>query len=56
MRQAATRLMGRERLDRDVFGRGMPEPVNVVKLRTQTELITTLARKIAITDAQSRNT
>ena len=34
MRAAATRLMGRERLDRDVFGRGDPEPVNVVKLRT----------------------
>ena len=26
--------MGRERLDRDVFGRGAPEPINVVKLRT----------------------
>ncbi len=39
MRQAATRLMGRERLDRDVFGRGMPEPVNVVKLRTQTDTL-----------------
>lgn len=34
MRAASTRLMGRERLDRDVFGRGNPEPVNVVKLRT----------------------
>jgi len=34
MRAAATRLMGRERLDRDVFGRGAPEPVNVIKLRT----------------------
>ena len=34
MRAAATRLMGRERLDRDVFGRGDPEPVNVVRLRT----------------------
>ncbi len=34
MRGAATRLMGRERLDRDVFGRGDPEPVNVIKLRT----------------------
>ncbi|HWY61051.1 MAG TPA: ScpA family protein [Rhizomicrobium sp.] len=34
MRAAATRLMGRERLDRDVFGRGDPEPVNVIKLRT----------------------
>ena len=34
MRAAATRLMGRERLDRDVFGRGDPEAVNVIKLRT----------------------
>ena len=34
MRAAATRLMGRERLGRDVFGRGDPEPVNVIKLRT----------------------
>jgi segregation and condensation protein A len=34
MRAASTRLMGRERLGRDVFGRGDPEPVNVVKLRT----------------------
>jgi segregation and condensation protein A len=34
MRKAAARLMGRDRLDRDVFGRGDPEPVNVVRLRT----------------------
>jgi segregation and condensation protein A len=34
MRAASTRLMGRERLGRDVFGRGDPEAVNVVKLRT----------------------
>jgi segregation and condensation protein A len=34
MRAAATRLMGRERLDRDVFGRGDPEAVNIIKLRT----------------------
>src|SRR3984957_224685 len=34
MRAAATRLMGRERLGRDVFGRGDPEPVNVIRLRT----------------------
>jgi segregation and condensation protein A len=34
MRAAATRLMGRERLDRDVFGRGDPEALNVIKLRT----------------------
>ncbi len=34
MRAASTRLMGRERLDRDVFGRGNPEPINIVKLRT----------------------
>src|SRR3954470_5124508 len=34
MRAASTRLMGRERLGRDVFGRGDPEAVNVIKLRT----------------------
>ncbi len=39
MRQAATRLMGRERLGRDVFARGMPEPVTVVKLRTHTDTL-----------------
>jgi segregation and condensation protein A len=31
--------MGRERLGRDVFGRGMPEPVKVVKLRTHTDTL-----------------
>jgi segregation and condensation protein A len=39
MRQASVRLMGRERLGRDVFGRGMPEPVKVVKLRTHTDTL-----------------
>jgi segregation and condensation protein A len=39
MRAAATRLMGRDRLDRDVFGRGDPEPVNVVRLRTHTDTL-----------------
>jgi segregation and condensation protein A len=39
MRQASTRLMGRERLGRDVFGRGMPEPIKVVKLRTHTDTL-----------------
>ncbi len=34
MREASARLMARDRLDRDVFGRGDPEPVNVIKLRT----------------------
>ena len=34
MREAAARLMARNRLGRDVFARGAPEPVNVVKLRT----------------------
>src|SRR5256885_15856730 len=34
MRAASTRLMGRERLDRDVFRRGDPAPVNGIKLRT----------------------
>ena len=34
MRQAAARLMGGDRLDRDVFERGDPEPINIIKLRT----------------------
>lgn len=34
MRTAAARLMAGDRLDRDVFGRGAPEPINVIKLRT----------------------
>ena len=34
MREASVRLMGRDRLGRDVFARGAPEPVNVIKLRT----------------------
>jgi len=34
MREASARLMARDRLDRDVFGRGDPEPLNVIKLRT----------------------
>ena len=32
MRETATRLMARDRLGREIFTRGMPEPVNVVKL------------------------
>lgn len=39
MREAAARLMARDRLDRDVFARGAPEPVNVVRLRTQTDTL-----------------
>jgi segregation and condensation protein A len=34
MREAAARLIARDRLGREVLARGMPEPVNVVKLRT----------------------
>ena len=37
IREAAARLMARDRLGRDVFARGAPEPVNVVKLRTYTD-------------------
>ncbi len=37
MREAAARLMARDRLGREVFARGAPEPVNVVKLRTYTD-------------------
>ena len=39
MREASVRLMGRDRLNRDVFGRGCPEPVNIVKLRTHTDTL-----------------
>jgi segregation and condensation protein A len=34
MRNAAARLMARDRLDRDVYARGAPEAVNVIRLRT----------------------
>lgn len=37
MREAAARLMSRDRLGREVFARGAPEPVNVVKLRSYTD-------------------
>jgi segregation and condensation protein A len=37
MRGAAARLMARDRLGRDVFARGAPEPVKVVKLATYTD-------------------
>ncbi|HEY6578816.1 MAG TPA: ScpA family protein [Rhizomicrobium sp.] len=37
MREAAARLMARDRLGREVFGRGMPEPVNVVRLPAHTD-------------------
>lgn len=39
MRESAARLMAGNRLDRDVFARGAPEPVNVVKLRQQTDTL-----------------
>jgi segregation and condensation protein A len=39
MREAAARLMARDRLGRDIFARGCPEPINVVKLRTQTDTL-----------------
>lgn len=37
IREAAARLMARNRLDRDVFARGAPEPINIIKLRTYKE-------------------
>ncbi|HEY3778120.1 MAG TPA: ScpA family protein [Rhizomicrobium sp.] len=37
MRETAARLMARERLGRDVFARGAPEPVNVVRLPEHTD-------------------
>jgi segregation and condensation protein A len=39
MRESSVRLMGRDRLDRDVFGRGAPEPMNIVRLRTHTDTL-----------------
>jgi len=39
MRESAARLMARDRLGREVFARGAPEPVNVIKLRTQTDTL-----------------
>ncbi len=37
MRESAARLMARERLDRDVFARGMPENVRVIRTRKQVD-------------------
>ncbi len=39
MREAAARLVARDQLGRDVFARGAPEPVNVIKLRTQADTL-----------------
>src|ERR1700733_13360064 len=37
MREAAARLMARDRLGREVFARGAPEPMKVVKLTAYTD-------------------
>jgi segregation and condensation protein A len=37
MREAAARLMARDRLGREVFARGAPEPMKVIKLTTHTD-------------------
>jgi segregation and condensation protein A len=39
MREAAARLMARDRLGREVFARGAPEPMKVVKLTTHTDTL-----------------
>jgi segregation and condensation protein A len=39
MREAAARLMARDRLGREVFPRGTPEPVNVIRLPTQIDTL-----------------
>jgi len=39
MREAAARLMARDRLGREVFARGAPEPMKVVKLPTYTDTL-----------------
>jgi len=53
MRAAAARLMARDRLDRDIFARGAPEPVNVVKLRTYTDSLYDLLTAYATQRAQN---
>ncbi len=39
LRETAARLMARNRLDRDVFARGAPEPVDVVRLPTHVDTL-----------------
>ena len=39
MREAGVRLIARERLDRDVFARGEPEPVRLVRTRKQSDTL-----------------
>jgi segregation and condensation protein A len=39
LRETAARLMARNRLDREVFARGAPEPVNVIRLPTQIDTL-----------------
>ncbi len=39
MREAGTRIMTRERLGRDIFARGDPEPVRIVLARRQTDTL-----------------
>lgn len=39
LRETAARLMARNRLNRDVFARGAPEPVNVVRLPTYVDTL-----------------
>ena len=39
MREAAARLMARDRLGRDVFARGAPEPVSVVRVRKYSDTL-----------------
>lgn len=39
MREMAARLVAGDRLGRDVFARGAPEPINIIKLRTQTDTL-----------------
>ena len=47
MRQAATNLMTRDRLGRDVFARGMPEGTRTIRERTHTATIYDLLKAYA---------
>ena len=44
MREAAARLMGRDRLGREIFVRGMPEPVKIIRLPEHADSLYDLLR------------
>ena len=47
MREAAARLMAGDRLGREIFARGAPEPIHIVKLRTYKDTLFDLLQSYA---------